>query len=127
MGYKTNICRRGTEIQTPKLNTHFQIKDKTELEHNHDVVYLGTCPENNCSDNYVGESTRRISERIIDHNVRDQKSHLFKHSCIKNHPNTNKTDFKIISSGFKNNYCRRKIAEGLLIKQTIFKRSREDL
>ena len=75
------------------------------------------CPENNCSDNYVGESAHRISERIIDHNGRDQNSHLFKHSCIKNHPNTSKTDFKIINSGFKNNYCRRKIVEVLLIKQ----------
>ena len=37
-----------------KRSTHFQIKDKTISEHNHDVVYLGTCPENNCSDNYVG-------------------------------------------------------------------------
>ena len=80
-------------------------------------MYLGTCPENNCPDNYVGESARCISERIIDHNGRDQNSHLFKHSCHKNHPNTSKTDFKIISSGFKNNYCRRKIAEALLIKQ----------
>ena len=100
-----------------KLSTHFQIKDKTEFEHNNDVVHFGTCPENNCSDNYVGESARRISERIIDHSGRDQNSHLLKHSCIKNHPNTSKTDFKIISSGFKNNYCRRKIAEALLIKQ----------
>ena len=100
-----------------KLSTHFQIKDKMEFEHNHDVVYLGTCPENNCSDNYVDESAHRISERIIDHDGRDLNSHLFKYSCIKNHPNTSKTDFKIISSGFKNNYCRRKIAEALLKKQ----------
>ena len=66
---------------------------------------------------YVDESVRRISERIIDHSGRDQNSHLFKHSCIKNHPDTSKIDFKIISNGFKNNYCRRKIAEALLIKQ----------
>ena len=32
-----------------KLSTHFQIKNKTKFGHNHDVVYLGTCPENNCS------------------------------------------------------------------------------
>ena len=37
-----------------KLSTLFQIKDKTIFEHNHDVVYLGTCPQNSCSDNYVG-------------------------------------------------------------------------
>ena len=100
-----------------KLTTHFQIKDKTIFEHNHDIVYLGTCPKNNCSDNYVGESACHISERIIDHNGRDQNSHLFKHSCCKNHLNTSKTNFQIISSGFKNNYYRRKIPEVLLIKQ----------
>ena len=100
-----------------KLTTHFQIKYKTTFGHNHDVVYLGTCPENNCSDNYVGESACRISERIIHHSGRVQNSHLFEHCCCKNHPNTSKTDIKIITSGFKNNYCRRKIAEALLIKQ----------
>ena len=49
-----------------KLTTHFQIKDLTKFEHKYDIVYLGTCPEDNCSDNYIGESGRRISERIID-------------------------------------------------------------
>ena len=92
-----------------KLSTHFQITDKTEFEHNHEVIYLGTCPENNCSDNYVGESARRISERVIHRNGRDQNVHLFKHSCTKKHLNNSKTDFKIISSGFKNNYCRQKL------------------
>ena len=100
-----------------KLSTHFQIKDQVELEHNHDVVHVRTCPENNCSDNYVGESTRRIPERIIYQYGGDQNSHLFNHNCIKHHPNTSKNDLKIISTGFKNNYCRRKIAEALLIKQ----------
>ena len=88
------------EFTSSKLSTHFQVKYKTIYEHNHDVVYLGTYPDNNCSDNYVGESARRISERIIDHSSRDQNFHLFKHSCSKIHPNTSKTDFKIISSEF---------------------------
>ena len=79
------------------LSTHFQIKEKPKVEHNHDVVYLGTCADNNCSDNYA----RRISERIIDDRGRGQNSQLFKHRCIKNHPNTSKSDFKTISSGFK--------------------------
>ena len=117
----TKILPEATQLEFgftgSKLSMHFQRKDKREFEHNHDVVYLGTCPENNCSDNYVGESARRISERITDHNGRNQNSHLFKHICIKNHPNTSTTDFKIISSGFKSNYCRRKISEALLIKQ----------
>ena len=36
-----------------KLSTHFQIKTKTKFGHNHGVVYLGTCPENSCSDMLV--------------------------------------------------------------------------
>ena len=91
------------EFTGSKLSTYFKIKDKTIFESNHDVVYLRTYPENNSLDNYVGESAR-IPERIIDHNGRDQNSHLLKHSCCKNHPNTSQTDFKIISNGFKNNY-----------------------
>ena len=93
-----------------KLSTHFQGKDNAEFEHNHDVVHVRTCPENNCSNNY-------ILERIIDQYGGEQNSHLFKHSCIKNHSNNRKTDFKIISSGFNSNYCRRKIAEALSEKQ----------
>ena len=119
----TNLLTETIQLEfgfiVSKLSTHFQIKGKTKFEHNHDDnhVYLGTCPECSCSDNCVGEIARRISERIIDRSGRDQNSHLFKHSCIKTHPNTSKTDFKIISSGFNNNYFRRKIAEALLIKQ----------
>ena len=63
-----------------KLSRCFQIKDQTKFEHKHDIIYLGTCPEDNCSENYIRESGYRISERIIDHNCRDQKSHIFKHS-----------------------------------------------
>ena len=88
-------------ITGSKLSTHFQIKNKTIFEHNHDLVYLGTCRENHCLDNYVGKSARRISGRIIDHSGGDQNSH----------PNTAKIDFKIISSGFKSNYCRRNCRE----------------
>ena len=56
-----------------KLSTCFQIKDQKKFEHKHDIIYLATCPEDNCSENYIGESRRQISERIIDHNGRDQK------------------------------------------------------
>ena len=45
-----------------KLSTCFQLKDKTKFEHNHDIVYQCTCPETDCSENYIGGTTRRISE-----------------------------------------------------------------
>ena len=37
-----------------KLSSCFNIKDKTKFEHRHDVIYLGTCPERTCNDNYIG-------------------------------------------------------------------------
>ena len=39
-----------------KLSSCFNIKDKTKFEHRHDVIYLGTCPETTCNDNYIGEA-----------------------------------------------------------------------
>ena len=50
-----------------KLSTQFNVKDRTKFEHKHDVIYFGKCPEKNLTDNYLGESERRISERTINH------------------------------------------------------------
>ena len=49
-----------------KLSTQFNVKDRTKFEHKH-VIYFGKCPEQNYTNNYLGESARRISEQIIDH------------------------------------------------------------
>ena len=72
-----------------KLSTCFQIKDQTKFEHKHDIIYLATCPEDNCSENYIRESGRRISKRIIDHSSEKCRQHF--------HTNS----FKIIGNGFK--------------------------
>ena len=53
---------------------------KHRNEHRHDVIYLGTCPETTCNDNYIGEAKRQIFERVKDYNGRDFKSHLLKHA-----------------------------------------------
>ena len=70
------------------------------------------CPELTCINNYVGESARRIREKIKDHNGRDHTSH----SIEKLHKNVNTIDFKIIDKNFHNNKRKRKIAETLWIK-----------
>ena len=93
-----------------KLSTCFQIKDQTKFEHKHDIIYLATCPEDNCSENYIGESGRRISERINDHTGRDQKSHIFKHSSEKCRQHFHIKIFKIIGNGFHNNSFKQKIS-----------------
>ena len=47
--------------------------------------------------NYIGESGRRIAERIKYHNGRDHKSHILKHSLETGHEHVISSDFSIIS------------------------------
>ena len=86
-----------------KFSICFQSKGQIKFGHKHDIIYLATCPEDNCSENYIGKSERLISKRIIDHNDRDQKSHIFKHSSEKCRQNFHTNSFKIIGNEFKNN------------------------
>ena len=53
-------------------------KDNTEFLHKQDLVYHTDCPVENCNDDYVGETARRISERVINHGGRDKKLSYFK-------------------------------------------------
>ena len=59
---------------------------------------------------------RRISECIKDHNGRDLKSYILRHSIESGHANVNCEDFKIIAKNFNNSW-KGKIAESLLIKE----------
>ena len=70
-------------FKVKKLNSCFKIKDTVNFEHKYDLVYHGNCPANNCNDNYVGETVRRIAERVIDHNGRDVDSHLLQYHMEK--------------------------------------------
>ena len=65
----------------------------------------------------LGESSRGLSEGIIDSGGRDKKSHLFQHAVVNKHRNASYDDFKIIGSGFRNKTLKRMVAEALLIKQ----------
>ena len=113
----TSTVKANIGFTGKKLSTCFQIKDQTKFEHKYDIIYLATCPEDNCSENYIGESRRWISEIIIDHNGRDQKSHIFKHNSEKCCQHFHTNSFKIIGNGFKNNSFKRKVSEALIIKQ----------
>ena len=99
-----------------KLNSCFSIKDKTKFEHQQDLVYYEKCTEPSCRDNYVGETGRRIIERIKDHSGRDHASHMVKHNIESSHTDVNTANFKIIDMNFSNNKRKRKIAESLWIK-----------
>ena len=99
-----------------KLNSCFSIKDKTKFEHQHDLVYYVNCTESSCRDNYVGETGRRIIERIKDHSGRDHASHMVKHNIETSHTDVNAANLKINDMNFSNNKRKRKIAESLWIK-----------
>ena len=70
---QTRVVYTGT-----KLSSHLRnIKDPTPFEEQHDIVYHSFCSAENCNENYIGESARRLDERKKDHNGRDRNSHLF--------------------------------------------------
>ena len=100
--------------QSKKLSTKFKVKDKTEFYHQSNLVYYGKCPNQTCTEDYIGETDRRIKERIIDHNKRDKNSHILKHSREEGHTYVWDKDFKVLGK----NYCsafKRKISEALFI------------
>ena len=59
-----------------KLGSDFNIKDSSKLEHQHDLTYLTQCPELNCNETYLGETVRRLRERVLDHAGKDKKSNM---------------------------------------------------
>ena len=98
-------------FKSTKLSSRFNVKGKIDFEHNYDLIYHGKCPEPTCIDDYVGESARRITERIKDHNSRDHTSQVCNHSIEKSHKNVNTLDFKIIDKNFHNNKRKRKLSK----------------
>ena len=102
-------------FQGKQLISCFNIEDKTKFPHKHDLVYHAKCAEKSFIDDYVGEMARRISERVLHHNERDINSHILKHQMEKEHPCPQYKNFKVISSGFRNNTKKRKSSEALWI------------
>ena len=110
---QTGIVYNGT-----KLSSHLRnIKDPIPFEEQHDTVYHSFCSAKNCNENYIGESARRLDERMKDNNCRDRNCHLFKHLVESRHDPVLKNGFGIIGKSYRNNTSRRKIAEALFIKK----------
>ena len=78
-----------------KLSTCFNVKDKTVFNHEHDIVYYAKCPEESCSYVHVGQSGRRVLERVKDHNGRHTSSYIFKHSVAVDHQFVSCDDLRI--------------------------------
>ena len=95
-----------------KLGWLFQTKDQTILEHKHDVIYYGKCPAENCVDGFIGETARRVNERIADDTGRDTNSHLLKHSIESGHKPLEGVAY-VICTGYRKNTMKRKLFEAL--------------
>ena len=108
---QTKICYTST-----RLSSKFNFKDKTKINHIHNIIYKAECPYPSCQSSYIGETARRIETRIKEHSGKDINSHLLKHAIETGHPTTTLKDFKIIGQNFRNKW-ERKIGEALYIKR----------
>ena len=63
---QARICSTGTKLGT-KFN---KIKDPVKKSHQHNLGYYAACPEPGCAEDYIGETGRRLNERVIYHNGR---------------------------------------------------------
>ena len=71
-------------FQSKQLSSCFNIKDNTKFSHKHDLVYHAKCAEESYNDDYIGETAKRISERVLDRGGRDKDSDILKHQIEKN-------------------------------------------
>ena len=99
-----------------KLRQYFNVKDPVPQKYKSDLVYKCTCPQTDCNESYISETERRFEERTIDHNKRDKRSHLYKHSSENSHPHVWFNNFQIVVRNYGNR-IKRKIGEALLINE----------
>ena len=59
-----------------------------------------------CNEDYLGETGRRINERIANHCEKEKQSQLLKYELISKH-------LKVIDKNYHENKDRRKISEAL--------------
>ena len=98
-----------------KYSTKFPSKDRTKPKHKYNVLYFCRYPNVTCKEACVGETDGRINKPIIDHNKRDQNSHLLKHTRESQHTHAWKNDFKTFNGNYKSS-IKRKISEMISIR-----------
>ena len=101
-----------------KLNTRFQIKDRTAQIHKHDLVYYVKYPDQSCNQDCFGETGHRIIKSTADHSGKDKHSHLFKHAGNKNHKHIDLDNIKVIYSGYYNSRFKRKYLRHFILNSS---------
>ena len=99
-----------------KLSSKFPTKDKTKLEHLHNVTYYINCPTDKCTASYGGQTKRRIQKRTEEHSKTDNNSHILQHSKNMGHKRVELKDVQILGKRYTTDF-RRKISESLYIKE----------
>ena len=79
-----------------KLASKFNIKDEISKKCKHELNYKVQCSNLYFDATYIGEVGRRFSERIIDHYVCGEKSHLNEHAEKTGYENVNIEHFEIL-------------------------------
>ena len=99
-----------------KLSQYFNVKNSVPQKYKSDLLYKCTCPQIDRNESYIGETEKRIEERIIDHNKRDKKSSIYKHSSGNSHSHIWLDNFQIVGRNYGNR-IKRKIGEALLVNE----------
>ena len=99
-----------------KLSSKFPTKDKTKLEHLHNVTYYIKCPTETCTASYGGQTKCRIQKRTEEHGKTDNNSHILQHSKNQGHKRVDLKDVQILGKRYSTDF-RRKISESLFIKE----------
>ena len=103
--------------KSKKLGSYFNIKDCTKLEHQHDRTYFTKCLRVNFNETYLGETARRLQERVLEHAEKDRKSNMVKQCMDIGHPPACMKDFQVLTKTFNHCKLKRKISDALLIKK----------
>ena len=113
---KSNKLKILVTYTPKKLGSEFAVKDKTKVESLHNVSYHVTCGNKKCRSCYVGQTKCRIIKRTLQHNSKDNASHVLVHSKKTKHRRVSLKNVKILGRGCKSDFKRR-ISESLFIKQ----------
>ena len=60
--------------KSKNLGSCFNIKNAMKVEHQDNFTYFTQCPGVNCHKTYLGETTRRLQERVLENAEKDRKS-----------------------------------------------------
>jgi len=99
-----------------KIGSRFSLKDSTKREHQHNLVYEITCPAIDCDATYIGETGRRLSERVKEHGSEKGGTHVSQHSIKFGHQPVSMEHVRILST-LRAGIRGRKTIESLHIKQ----------